>query len=329
MTKAATCATCRTELAADRLACPACHTLVYADRLKLLSEQAGLARQRGDTQAELVAWRETLPLLPIDSRQYQAIAEKIESLAMAPAPKSQAKPEGSLLRRSWGLIAAVVVLLLTKGKFLLGGLAKLPTLFSMLASFGVYWTIWGWRFALGIIVTTYVHEMGHVAALVRFGLKASAPMFVPGLGAYVRLQQHMPSARIDARVGLAGPLWGLAAGALCYFIGVASGSASWLAIAEVTAVINLFNLLPIWQLDGGRAFSSMSTGDRWIAVASLAVGWYASDEGLMLLIGLVALWRAFQKGNTAPSDPGATALYAALSLALGWLSAIEVPTLPR
>jgi Zn-dependent protease len=318
------CGTCQSQVAAGLLACPVCHTLVHAERLKDISRRATEAGERGDPPAALSLWREALALLPSDSRQYQIIAAKIEQLAESSAKASRSFSwEGSFLKRSWGAILAILVLVLTKGKFLLGGLAKLPTLFSMLASFGVYWTIWGWKFALGIILTTYVHEMGHVAALVRYGIKASAPMFVPGLGAYVRLHQHMPSVRQDARVGLAGPLWGLAAGLVCYLVSVGLDSQSWRAIAQVTGLINLFNLLPIWQLDGGRAFTSMSTRDRWLAVASLGIAWYASGEGILLLIGLVAGWRAFQK-NTIPSDTGATALYAGLVLALGWLISIDV-----
>lgn len=324
MTTPLVCSQCGTDIAASMLACPSCQTLVHAGRLKELSDLAAAARATGDPAAEAPLWHEALRLLPSNSRQHLAIAARVEELAAATAPAATPRSEGgSWLKRSWGALAAVVILVVTKGKFLIGGLTKLPTLFSMLAAFGVYWTIWGWKFALGIIVTTYVHEMGHVAALVRFGIKASAPMFVPGLGAYVRLHQHPATARQDARVGLAGPLWGFAAGLGCYLVGVALDSAIWLAIAHITAVINLFNMLPIWQLDGGRAFSSMSGTDRWIAVASLGLAWYLSGEGLILLIGLVAAWRAFQK-SAIPSDLGATALYAGLALALGWLAGVDV-----
>ena len=78
-------------------------------------------------------------------------------------------------------------------------------------SLGVYWTAWGWQFALGIILSIYVHEMGHVFALHRYGFKAAAPMFVPGVGALVRLQQPVTNTREDADIGLAGPIYGLGA----------------------------------------------------------------------------------------------------------------------
>ena len=325
MTSPSACQECNTQLAPGMLACPGCQALVYSGRLKELASNAEAAGRAGDRAGEMGAWRETLDLLPPTSRQHQAVAQKIEQLSkISETARPGAPTGGSFLKRSWGALVAGVVLLLTKGKFLLTGLLKLPTLFSMLAAFGVYWTIWGWKFALGVVLSIYVHEMGHVAALVRYGIKASAPMFIPGFGAYVRLHQHPATVREDARVGLAGPLWGLAAGLACYGVGVALHSSSWLAIAHVTAIINLFNLLPIWQLDGGRAFNSFSTRDRWLATAIIAVAWFASNQGLLLLIGLVAGWQAFRKNNVE-SDPGALALFGTLVLVLAWLATIPVP----
>lgn len=318
------CANCGTQVAPGMRACPACQTLLHRDRLKELASLAEAAATAGNRAEEMRHWREALDLLPAESRQHQTIAAKLEQLARTPEAKAQSPKEGSWLKRSWGVVAALVILVLTKGKFLLGGLTKLPTLFTMLAAFGVYWSIWGWAFALGVVVTTYIHEMGHVAALVRYGFKASAPMFVPGFGAYVRMQQHPANAREDARIGLAGPLWGFGAGLACYLIGRWLDSPSWLAIAHITAVINIFNLLPIWQLDGGRAFTSFSTSDRWVATAILAVAWYASGQGILALVALVAGWQAYRK-NAVPSDPGALALYGGLVLLLAWLMSIDVP----
>src|SRR5262249_21773650 len=129
----------------------------------------------------------------------------------------------------------VAILALGKAKFLLLGLAKASTFFSMILSLGVYWAAWGWKFAVGLIVSIYIHEMGHVAALRGFGIKASAPMFIPGLGAVVRMQQMPGDPRQDARVGLAGPIWGLGAAiaaALSYLI---SAWPIWWAIARVGA----------------------------------------------------------------------------------------------
>src|SRR6185295_6272463 len=118
----------------------------------------------------------------------------------------------------------VVLFLLGKGKILLAGLLKAPTFLSMALALGVYATAFGWKFALGLVVSIYVHEMGHVVWLRRYGIPATAPMFVPGLGAFVRLNQRPATVGEDARVGLAGPVWGAAAaiGALAAGVGFES-----------------------------------------------------------------------------------------------------------
>ena len=114
-----------------------------------------------------------------------------------PSSRAAAAPRRRATRRRRGAAArigaaalliwkfkAVGLFLLTKGKLLLFGLSKGTTFFSMLAAIGVYWTIWGWKFALGFVLSIYIHEMGHVAAMRRFGLAATAPMFIPGFGAF-------------------------------------------------------------------------------------------------------------------------------------------------
>jgi Zn-dependent protease len=105
---------------------------------------------------------------------------------------------------------ALLGLLVANAKLLLIGLTKLPTLFSMLL-YSRFGSSGGAAFGVGLVACIYVHEVGHVAALRRYGIAASAPMFVPGLGAFVRLKQYPSDAHEDARTGLAGPLWGLGA----------------------------------------------------------------------------------------------------------------------
>ena len=100
---------------------------------------------------------------------------------------------------------------LGKLKFLLLGLTKASTFVSMFAFFGVYWSIYGWPLALGLVLSIYIHEMGHVAMLRRLGIAAGAPMFIPGVGALVMLKQHVADPLTDAKIGLAGPVWGLGA----------------------------------------------------------------------------------------------------------------------
>ena len=108
-------------------------------------------------------------------------------------------------------VVALVLLLGSKLKFLLLGLTKASTLLSMFGFFGVYWSTYGWPLALGLVVSIYIHEMGHVAMLRRLGIDAGAPLFIPGVGAFVMLKQRIADPLTDAKIGLAGPVWGLGA----------------------------------------------------------------------------------------------------------------------
>ena len=209
---------------------------------------------------------------------------------------------GAALWKFWGFI----LLALTKGKLLLLGLTKLSTLGSMLLSIGLYWSIYGWKFALGFVLSIYVHEMGHVSALAYYGIPATAPMFIPFFGAVVRLKAYPANPSQDARVGLAGPLWGLGAALVAMGIYLVTGSMLWAAIARTGAWINLFNLIPVWQLDGGRGFRALTRQQRVIVLVAAVALWMITSETVLLLIALGAVYRCFSKDW--PEEPDNTAL---------------------
>ncbi|HEX6464415.1 MAG TPA: site-2 protease family protein [Vicinamibacterales bacterium] len=315
------CARCGTELAPSGLACPACGALRYSDRLKEVAAAAESARQAGDAGAAREHWASTLALLPADSQQYAIVQQKIAQLTDANnTAESAAQPsERSWLRRGIGAIATTAVLLTGKLKFLLLGLTKAGTFISMFAFFSVYWSIYGWPLALGLVVSIYIHEMGHVSMLRRFGIAAGAPLFIPGVGAVVMLRQHVLDPITDARIGLAGPIWGLGAGLAAAAVYAATGAHIWLAIARLTGFINLFNLIPVWQLDGSRGFHALSQSQRWIAVAVLVVALFATEQRLLLLVVGAAVWRAMQR-EAGPGDTRTLTLFGALVLALSALA---------
>ena len=335
---AARCA-CGIEVAPALLACPACRRLVHADALRAISARAGEVERAGDLAAALASWREALALLPPDSRQHAAIAAAVSALEprVRAAPAASAPPPAHPWLKRGGVLGAaallawklkfVLVLVLGKAKLLLLGLTKLGTLGSMLASFGVYWASWGWRFAAGLVASIYVHEMGHVAALSARGIPATAPMFIPGIGAVVRLERAIASTADDARVGLAGPIWGLGAAAAAWAAAIATGSPLLGAVAQAGARVNLFNLVPVWQLDGARAFRALSRGQRLLACAAIVLAWWASGEAFLLLVLVAAAVRALSRDAPEPGDPGALVQLTGVLAALAAMAAaISVPT---
>lgn len=335
----ARCAECGTELPPALLACPSCRALVHRAELTRLVAEADGAARAGDRAAALSALRRALDLLPPRSRQHAQITERVRDLsrevdaagAAAPPPEAGA----SWGKRALGGATAAGLLLwklkfvlgfvLTKGKLLLLGLTKLSTLASMLLSLGVYWAAFGYKFAVGLILCMYVHEMGHVAALRRYGIEGGVPMFIPGLGALVRLKQYPVEPREDARVGLAGPIWGLGAALAVYAGAQLTGFPSWFAIARVGAWMNLFNLLPLWQLDGGRGFRALSARQRLWAAGAIGAAWFLTSESLLLVLLIGALVRAARKDAPAEPDRRTLLEYVLLVGALSALAATGVP----
>jgi Zn-dependent protease len=195
----------------------------------------------------------------------------------------------------------------------------------MLLSFGVYIGVWGWKLAAGIVLSIYIHEMGHVAMLRHFGIPATAPMFIPGLGAFIRTRYYPKDIVADARVGLAGPIWGLGAALAAHALFLITAAPIWRVIAYYGALINLFNLIPVWQLDGAHGFRALTRKQRWWAVAAIGAAWLFSHQGLLLALLLVGGWAAFRGEAPERGDQRALLEYGFLVLVLSLLTALPVP----
>src|SRR5947207_3070131 len=167
-------------------------------------------------------------------------------------------------KRIGGALGAIGVLLAkigTKAKLILVALPKLKlfsTSASMLVSVVAYQLIFGWLFAIGFVLLLLLHELGHVFQLRREGIRASAPMFIPFMGAVISAKSLGNDAGAEARVGLAGPILGSIATLVPLGLWLATGSHFWQALAFIGFFLNLFNLLPILPLDGGRAMAALS-----------------------------------------------------------------------
>jgi Zn-dependent protease len=288
------CPDCGAPIDESALSCPACHALTHAKELESLAAQAQQATVRGDLAAARELWMRSLALLPPDSVQYRSIKAHIENLKTA--------PQGNGWKKGAAGIGPAILLALTKGKLLLLGLTKLSTLLSMLAFAGVYWALYGWKFAVGLVMSIYIHEMGHVLTLREYGIPASAPMFIPGFGAFIRLKQLRITPIQDSRVGLAGPIYGLGAAAFALAAGFVTGAKAWDAIAHFGAVINIFNLIPVWTLDGSRGLMSQTRVQRLIILATAGGLWWVTGEVMLGLVALGGIYRLFTKDAAQEPD---------------------------
>ena len=312
------------------LSCPVCHALVHAAALKDLAALAETQSSQGKHELARDTWLRALELLPATSRQHAIIQERVTELAQriasTPGAKRTTSAGGPWWKRAATALVVVGIFALGKLKFLVLGLTKASTFFSMFAFFGLYWSAFGWALAAGLVVSIYIHEMGHVAELRRLGIAAGAPLFIPGIGALVMLKQRIDDPATDARIGLAGPVWGLGAGIAAYVIYRVTDIPIWGAIAQLTGFINLFNLIPIWQLDGARGFHALSRWQRWVVVGALGAAFLVTSEGLLLLIGAVAVYRALQPAVVPEGNTPALATFLVLIGALTWLAKIPAVT---
>lgn len=262
-------------------------------------------------------------LVPPQSEQYRQIGDRLAALADEVPGLPPTVKTGHSTRSWWmrGAAAAATIgfLLIGKLKFLLLGLTKLSTFASMFGFVAVYWSIHGWPLAAGLAGSIYIHEMGHVAMLRRLGIQAGAPLFIPGVGALVMLKEHVSDPIADARIGLAGPVWGLGAAVASWLTYHATGAPIWLAITELTGFLNLFNLIPIWQLDGSRGFHALSRQERWIVIAVIGVALWLTGVGVLWLVAGVALFRTLH-GEAGPGHQPTLLTFAGLVLALSWFA---------
>jgi len=179
---------------------------------------------------------------------------------------------------------------------------------TMLVSIGAYALLWGWWFAVGFVLLILVHELGHALEAKRQGLDVSAPIFIPFLGAAILLKEHPLDVWREFKIAAAGPVLGSLGAAACLAVHEATGRDFWLALAFVGFFLNLFNLAPIWQLDGGRMVSAVHPG-LWIpGLIAMAALLFVYPSPLLILIavlGALQAWSWWQHRDA----PGAERYY--------------------
>jgi Zn-dependent protease len=183
------------------------------------------------------------------------------------------------------------------GKFGLFTLLKLKTFLSMLISIAAYAIFWGWKFAVGFVLLMFVHELGHVVALRLQGIKASAPMFIPFVGAFVKIEGEQRSVAQEAVSALAGPVAGLLGATAVLGVAESVNSDLLRALAYTAFLLNLFNLFPVLPLDGGRVAGALHPV-VWLAGMAAAVGlviWHPSPIFfLVLILGGMETWHRWR-----------------------------------
>jgi Zn-dependent protease len=304
--------------------CERCHTLVHSAELERLAAEAKALEDNRETGQARQRWLAALPLLPPTSKQADWIKSHIRALdqsGFAPATDGQrqdAQLQAGPRDNQWarqvqpasGTAATIATPQTTPFRWM--------SVLSFLAFVGIYSAASGTKFGVGFAVLILIHEMGHFIDIKRRGLPADMPVFLPGLGAYVRWQAMGVSLETRAAVSLAGPLAGFFASVACAVLSWQTGNPLWAGLARSGAILNLLNLIPVWVLDGGQAVTALSKMERIVLlVASAALG-LALEERFFFLVALGAGYQAFFAGNLPARPSRAITIYfLAVLIALG------------
>jgi Zn-dependent protease len=311
------CGRCSRELAPGALECQNCHALVYADEINRLAAQAKQLEGRGDLMQARYFWLNALPLMPPHSSQAAWIQNHARELEQKAAAPGTTNAKGKWAKRLAPL--GPLAVFLAKAKSLLLLLFKLKSLLSFAAFLAIFWARFGPKFGIGFAVSILIHEMGHYIDIRRRGLPAEMPVFLPGLGAYVRWQALGVSLETRAAISLAGPLAGWFAAAVCALLWFQTHYELWAALAQAGAWLNLINLIPIAILDGGQATLALSKIDRMVLVGACLALWLLFGQQLFILVALGFVWRLFTKDLPPNSSPKTLAYFLTVLTLLGAL----------
>ena len=261
------CPHCAAPLPIGALVCPTCRELVYKARLIQLFQEA--ARQETiDPNLAATTWRQCLPLIPPNTVEYQQIANRAAALSGGVFAGIPATPGAGPIQLDYAPPQR-------RQETWLSVLAK--TGGSMAFCMYLYARRDGWPFAIGFVLLILIHELGHTLANYYYGLKQSPPFFLPYMGAVIMLRQNPQDAKVESVVGIAGPVAGTIGAIGCFAFYVWTGNDLFLRLSMYAFLLNLFNLIPVWPLDGGRVAAGI-TPILWIPGA-LAFG------GVLLYLG--------------------------------------------
>jgi Zn-dependent protease len=290
---------------------------VHSDQLDRLAAEAKALEAKGDPRQARERWLMGLPLLPSNSRQAAWIQQHARSLDVTAERLQPQPPSENKWAQRLGPVGPVAVLL-AKGKFLLTAIFKLKFLLSFLAFFGFYWAMFGAKFGIGFAALILIHEMGHYIDVKRRGLPADMPVFLPGLGAYVRWQALGVSLETRAAISLAGPFAGFLAAVLCAVLWWQTRNPLWAGRGRAGAGLNVLNLTPVWVLDGGQAALALSKMERIILLTACLALWLVLGQGIFFVVAIGAGYQVLFAGNFPPHSSRATTVYfVAVLIALG------------
>lgn len=207
---------------------------------------------------------------------------------------------GALALLALTKLKAIGTVILPALKFLKLG-KILTTSGSMFVSVWFYSLAFGWTFAIGFVMLIFVHEMGHVFVAWRQGLPISAPIFIPFMGALILIKAEAKSAWNQAVMAIGGPVAGSLGALACWWLYTTTQNELFLGLAYIGFMLNLFNLMPVFPLDGGWITGAVSPYLWLVGIAGLVIGFVTGHVRnpmifILLITSLPRLWEGIKTG---------------------------------
>ena len=307
------CPACSHYLPPGSVACPECGAIIYSGHLRDIALQAFAAEKDKNWAAARETWLLALAWLPAGSKEAEGVHNKVAAIDARLHGEAATKEKWT---KRLGPLAPVVFFL-AKAKSFLFLLFKAKFLLSFVGFFAIYWVLFGWQFGLGFTLSILVHEMGHYISARRRGLKVDLPVFLPGLGAYVRWYSMGMSLETLSGIALAGPFFGLIFSVIVGAVALATGSPLFAALAHVSAWLNVLNLIPVFGLDGAQATYALDRTQRWLVLATALIFFGLLHEFMFLGVALGMGWRLWQGGFAEKPSTKTMVQYVLLLFALG------------
>jgi Zn-dependent protease len=264
--------------------CEKCRSLIYGNELQQISSHAKSLEEDQRFLEARDEWNSALRLLPESSKQAIWIRDHVAELERTGSAWAEL---GHAQENKQGATSA------SFGAFLIS-----------FAAFIVFESFYGGlAFGIGFSALILVHEFGHFIDVKRRGMQADLPIFIPGMGAFVRFRSSLISREVRAGVSLAGPFAGFISAAVCGAIWYVTGEKYWASLAQSAAWLNLLNLTPVWILDGGQAASALSRIQRASLLVVALILWWVTGESVFFVVAAGALYRVFAKDTPLRPSP--------------------------
>eukprot|EP00457_Paulinella_chromatophora_P004950 gb/GEZN01004963.1/.p1 GENE.gb/GEZN01004963.1/~~gb/GEZN01004963.1/.p1 ORF type:complete len:470 (+),score=69.23 gb/GEZN01004963.1/:44-1453(+) len=285
-------------------------------RLLRFAEGRLVPAEAEDFARELANEFATRPHQELDEYLYQTFGQDLASFEAEKLPPPPASPPSSGI---WGTVSkvaggAAVLGSLGKMKGVLAALklTKFASLGSMVFSSVAYSFVFGLPYAVGMVSLMLIHESGHALAMMHRGIPFGPMVFIPFMGAVVEMKGRPVDCYEEAFVGIAGPILGSVGAAGFALAGLALDSQLLIALGDFGFMINLFNLLPIGQMDGGRVLGALS---KWWLVGGLGLGGLAVYSSVLTspIIYLILMGGGYTTYQRFTNSHGLPASYFALT----------------